>query len=752
MATINKDFKVKNGLIVEGTTGTINNYSILTKKPEDQNYIIGLIGGSAQSTNTPNTVVLRDENGNFAAGTITAETKFVGDLEGNVTGDVTGTVSSLSNHSTTDLSEGTNLYFTTSRARQSIQAGTGIVYDENTGTVSIDDTTTATKSYVDTQDESYDLLAQGYATTAENNAKAYTDTREIAITNAYQDYADQAQLNAENYADSLAPNYDPAGSASTAESNANTFTTNAINALDTDAIEEGTTNLYYQDSRARAALSAGDGITYSSSTGEIAVDTTVIATKNYVDASVSGLNWKQAVNLLADSDVNMTGSTGTLIIDGHAALDSADNNVYRILLKNQTIDTENGIYTYTDNGSTYTLVRATDADTAAELIGAAVFVLEGTTYANTAWVQNDHYLTTFAGQDWAQFSGAGTYAAGNGLQLVGNEFSINETITATVAYVNGEISSVDTAAQGYASTAENNANLYTDGEITTALGTAQGYATTAENNAKSYTDGEITTALSTAQGYANTAEDNANTFTTNSINALTTSDIEEGTNLYFTTDRAEDAAGALLANAIKTNIQISYNSATNTLSVEAENGVADSTTDDLDEGSTNLYFTNARAQSAVAGDISSAINALDTDDIEEGASNLYFTDSRAVSALEAVVPNFTEVDLNSVATQVAATTGLIATASTITAYSFAKTSYRSAKFLVKNAYGVHTEVAEVLLTLDTSDNISITEYAIVGTNGSSMTISADIDGTDVRLRVTTVNNNSTVTVVGTLIA
>ena len=44
MATVNKDFKVKNGLIVEGTTATVNNYDVLTKKTDDQNYIIGLIG------------------------------------------------------------------------------------------------------------------------------------------------------------------------------------------------------------------------------------------------------------------------------------------------------------------------------------------------------------------------------------------------------------------------------------------------------------------------------------------------------------------------------------------------------------------------------------------------------------------------------------------------------------------------------------------------------------------------------------
>ena len=51
---------------------------------------------------------------------------FNGDLNGNVTGNVTGTVSSISNHDTGDLSEGSNLYFTTARARNAFSAGTGI--------------------------------------------------------------------------------------------------------------------------------------------------------------------------------------------------------------------------------------------------------------------------------------------------------------------------------------------------------------------------------------------------------------------------------------------------------------------------------------------------------------------------------------------------------------------------------------------------------------------------------------------------
>ena len=291
---------------------------------------------------------------------------------------------------------------------------------------------------------------------------------------------------------------------------------------------------------------------------------------------------------------------------------------------------------------------------------------------------------------------------------------------ATKGYVDGEITSAGTTAATAAATALTDANAYTDGEITTALSTAQGYANTAETDANSYTDGEIADALVTAQGYASTAQTNAETFVTNAINGLDTDDIEEGaTNLYYTNTRAQTAAKNLLTSSNLTNITITDNG--QGLDIVAENGVADS----------------------------------DTDDLVEGTTNKYFTDVRAVDALEAVVPNFTAVELNSVAQQVAATL-TAPTAGIQVAHAFSTAAYRSAEYLVKVAYGTHTEISKVLLTLDSSNNIAITEYGIVGTNGSASTISADIDVSvpvaQVRLLVTTANNNSTVTVVGTLVA
>jgi hypothetical protein len=295
-----------------------------------------------------------------------------------------------------------------------------------------------------------------------------------------------------------------------------------------------------------------------------------------------------------------------------------------------------------------------------------------------------------------------------------------DTMTGALTLSGAPTSNLHAATKAYVDTAEtdavSSANSYTDGEITTALSTAQGYANTAETDANSYTDGEITDALVTAQGYASAAQDNAQTFATNAINGLDTDDIEEGaTNLYHTDARAKSSAANLLLNASLTNIAITGNSTTG-LIITAENGVADSTTSDLAEG-----------------------------------SRLYFTDARAVDALEAVVPNFTAVELNSVAKQVAATLSA-PTAGIQVAHAFAKADYRSAEYLVKVAYGTHTEISKVLLTLDSSDNIAITEYGIVGTNGPASSVSAGISGANVQLQVTTANNNSTVTVVGTLLA
>ena len=147
------------------------------------------------------------------------------------------------------------------------------------------------------------------------------------------------------------------------------------------------------------------------------------ATKNYVDASVAGLTWKAAAHLLAASNIALTGTSGTLVIDGHAALDDADDG-YRVVLTGQSTAANNGIYVYSDNGTTYELTRATDADSYQELLGATIFIQEGTLYGKTSWTQSNHYLSSFSNQTWVQFSGASAATAGAGLIANGNAFDV----------------------------------------------------------------------------------------------------------------------------------------------------------------------------------------------------------------------------------------------------------------------------------------------------------------------------------------
>lgn len=149
-----------------------------------------------------------------------------------------------------------------------------------------------------------------------------------------------------------------------------------------------------------------------------------IITEADLAAVSSGLNWKQAVNLYSTSNIADLTDFASITIDSHPV--DIDQIGYRVLLVGQTTDTENGIYEVVAGSVSpnVSLVRSTDADTSAELVGAAVFVMEGTQYGSTSWVQSNHYLSSFAGQDWTQFSGQGTYSAGNGLQLDGTSFSV----------------------------------------------------------------------------------------------------------------------------------------------------------------------------------------------------------------------------------------------------------------------------------------------------------------------------------------
>jgi hypothetical protein len=153
-------------------------------------------------------------------------------------------------------------------------------------------------------------------------------------------------------------------------------------------------------------------------------DSTDAATKAYVDAVTEGLHIHAAA--IAATTENITLASALENGDTLDGITLATGD--RILVKNQTTTSENGIYVVQASGQP---TRAADFDSAAEVdSGDFIFVSSGTVNGSTGWVQTNKPATI--GTDpilFTQFAGAGTYTAGTGITLTGTVFSINTGTT-----------------------------------------------------------------------------------------------------------------------------------------------------------------------------------------------------------------------------------------------------------------------------------------------------------------------------------
>jgi len=212
-------------------------------------------------------------------------------------------------------------------------------------------------------------------------------------------------------------------------------------------------------------------------------DAAHIATKGYVDAARQGLDVKQSVRVATTAAINLAnGLEAGNVIDGETLV-AGD----RVLVKNQVTASENGIYVAVASGAAS---RSSDAngtaDTGELSPGTFTFVEEGTTNHDKGFVISTNGTITVGSSAiaWTQFSGAGSFDAGDGLSQTGSTINVN--VVANRTEIVGD-------AVDIASTYVGQASITTLGTITTGVwngtdvavadgGTGASDATTARTN------------------------------------------------------------------------------------------------------------------------------------------------------------------------------------------------------------------------------------------------------------------------------
>lgn len=122
---------------------------------------------------------------------------------------------------------------------------------------------------------------------------------------------------------------------------------------------------------AAAMTGAGSGFLKKTAADTYSVDTGTYALQSYVDTAVAGLAWKDEVAVASTADMAVASAVvNGASVDGYTLV-TGD----RILLKNQATASQNGIYIVAVSGAAS---RSTDADSASDIAGCSVYVVNGT--------------------------------------------------------------------------------------------------------------------------------------------------------------------------------------------------------------------------------------------------------------------------------------------------------------------------------------------------------------------------------------
>jgi hypothetical protein len=272
----------------------------------------------------------------------------------------------------------------------------------------------------------------------------------------------------------------------------------AVTALDVATLGVTTANI------TTANITAGTVTTSPASANDL-------VNKSYVDTIVaSGIHFHEPVRVESPINLNATYNNGTagvgatltnagtqvaLVIDGITMV-VAD----RVLVYQQTNQTQNGVYVVTSIGSGSTnwiLTRSDDTDTygfaGPDTLseGSTFFVQQGTTGAGETYTCSTIGTITFGTTNitFAQISSAQIYSAGTGLTLAGTQFSITNTGTAGTYGSASQVPVFVTNAQGQVTSVTNTAIAITSAAVSGLAASA----TTDTTNAANITTGTLDT-------------------------------------------------------------------------------------------------------------------------------------------------------------------------------------------------------------------------------------------------------------------
>jgi hypothetical protein len=635
----------------------------------------------------------------LAVGTVIGN--LTGNVTGDLTGDVTGTVSDISNHDTDDLSEGlTNLYYTDARARSSISytdaGGDGsLSYDSSTGTitytgpsatevrahfsagtgVSISSGEISIGQSVGTSDDvtfndlilSGNLTVSGTTTTINTETLTLADNVIILNSNATGSASENAGIEVERGDDtnktliwnegtdkwSVGSETFVAGTFEGALTGNVTGTVSDISNHDTDDLTEGSTNLYYTDTRVGTYLT-----------------TNSYATQTYVDNAVASENELSEMN-----DVTLTSSTtgDFLQYNGSAWVNIAPDtddiaegtNLYYTTARFDTAFSGKTTDNLTE-GSTnlyYTDERAQDALGTALTMGTQTLIT--VTYQDSTndfdfVVDNDlanYDNTTSAFTTLADFSGGTNISFSSGTIAFDNSTDLDmggrKVLFANIYSAEGDLPSASTY----------------HGMFAHVHGTGRAYYAHAGNWVELIGENEIGSGLTYSSGSlsADFTPTSTDTLTNKTINfedntpiiefAVTVSNASGSNKFYLdgelaasiqlipgVTYRFDLSDGSTSGHpfALSTTQDGTHNSGSSYTTGVTTNGsqgsvgaylqiVVDAATAD-----TLYYYCTAHsgmANDAVISVQGTSLSASDTDDLAEGSSNLYYTDTRARSAI-----------------------------------------------------------------------------------------------------------------------